>query len=262
MDSPPGHPAILRIRAPNPSPMALDGTNTYVVGAAPAWVIDPGPDDPGHIAAIQDAASSRGGIAGVLLTHSHADHTAGVEALGAPLAWGRIGERDETTLQPDATAVAPASDAIQEVGPFRVVPTPGHSADHVCFVWEDVCFCGDLVLGRGSSIVLPAAWGGSLALYLRSLERVRELGCSLLAPGHGPWIADPESKLAEYREHRLARERALLAELDAGERSRERLLDRVWGDVPADLRVAAALTMQAHFEKLAAEGRLPDDLRD
>lgn len=262
MDSPPGHPAILRILAPNPGPMTLEGTNTYVVGAAPAWVIDPGPDDPAHVAAIQDAASSRGGIGGVLLTHSHADHTGAVAALDAPLAWGSIGDRDETNLLPDAVAVAPESDATREVGPFRVVPTPGHAADHVCFLWEDVCFCGDLVLGRGSSIVLPAAWGGSLALYLRSLERIRALAPKLLAPGHGPWITDPEAKLAEYRDHRLARERALLAELDAGERSRARLLERVWHDVPQELRLAAALTMQAHFEKLAAEGRLPNDLRD
>ena len=256
----PGRPEILLIRAPNPGPMTLEGTNTYLVGSGPAWVIDPGPDDPAHLAAIEGAAAARGGIGGVLLTHSHADHTAAVEALGAPLAWGEVGARDELSLEPNATAVAPESDAVREVGPFRVVPTPGHSADHVCFVWRDVCFCGDLVLGRGSSIVLPRAWGGSLSLYLRSLERVRELGCALLAPGHGPWITDPEEKLAEYREHRLDRERALLVALEEGERSRARLLDRVWHDVPAALRPAAALTLEAHLEKLGEEGRLPEDL--
>ena len=143
-----------------------------------------------------------------------------------------------------------------QVGPFTVVPTPGHAADHVCFVLGDVCFCGDLILGGGSSIVPPAAGGGSLADYMRSLAAVGALDARLLAPGHGPWITDPAAKIAEYTEHRLARERALVAALDAGERSRSRLLDEAWADVPDPMRPAAALAMQAHLEKLAAEGRL------
>ena len=143
-----------------------------------------------------------------------------------------------------------------EIGPFTVVPTPGHAADHVCFVLGDVCFCGDLILGTGSSIVPPAGGGGSLADYMRSLEAVGALGAGLLAPGHGPWITDPAAKVAEYTEHRLARERALVAALDAGERSRARLLDAAWADVPEPMRPAAAIAMQAHLEKLAAEGRL------
>ena len=91
-----------------------------------------------------------------------------------------------------------------------------------------------------------------------SLRRVGDLGAGLLAPGHGPWITDPAAKVSEYIEHRESRERALLAALDSGERSRERLLEIVWSDVPDVLRPAAAVAMQAHLEKLAAEGRLPD----
>lgn len=242
--------------------MTLAGTNTYVVGAAPCWVIDPGPDHAGHVVAVRDAGESRGGIEGVVLTHSHADHSAGVERLGAPLAWGEVGEVDETAAlatSPDPDPGPPpvaGSPSGSRVGPFEVVPTPGHAGDHVAFVWEDVCFCGDLVLGEGSSIVPSRAFGGSLGDYLESLRRVRELGVATLAPGHGPVIADPAAKIDEYLDHRGEREDRLMAALDAGERSRARLLETVWDDVPEVLRPAAAVAMQAHLEKLQEEGRV------
>jgi glyoxylase-like metal-dependent hydrolase (beta-lactamase superfamily II) len=213
--------------------MTLAGTNSYVVGSDPAYVIDPGPEDAGHVAALREEAERRGGLGGVLLTHSHADHSAAAPLLDAP----RV-----------------------ESGPFEVVPTPGHAEDHVCFLLDRVCFTGDLILGEGSTFVPPD--GGSLASYLDSLHRVEELDLELLCPGHGPFVSDPRAKIREYIDHRLDRERKLLAALDAGERSRAGLLDAAWDDVPADLRAVAALVMEAHLEKLAAEGRLPDDLRD
>jgi glyoxylase-like metal-dependent hydrolase (beta-lactamase superfamily II) len=212
--------------------MTLEGTNTYVVGEAPAYVIDPGPADEGHIASVRAAAQERGGVAGVLLTHSHGDHADGVALLGAPIA----------------------------DGPFESIPTPGHAEDHVCFVADGVCFTGDLILGAGSTIVAPG--GGSLAAYLDSLHRIGELDLELLCPGHGPYVTDPRAKVAEYVEHRLDRERRLVAALDAGERSRARLLERAWDDVPPELRPMAAIAMDAHLEKLEAEGRLPADLQD
>ena len=260
----PGHVAeepsgrdLARIRADNPGPMTLTGTNTYVVGRDPAWVIDPGPDDEGHIEVVRAEGEARGGIAGVLLTHSHADHSAGVERLGASLLWGAVSATDETSWQPDAER-RPANEAPAD---FEVVPTPGHAADHACFIWQDVCFCGDLILGEGSTIVPPAGFGGSLSDYLVSLERVRELDASLFAPGHGEWIADPRAKIDEYLAHRAEREAKLLAAFERGERSREALLDAAWDDVPDVLRRAAAMVMQAHLEKLEREGRLdPSDL--
>ena len=230
-DSPPGRPDVTRIVAPNPSAMTLEGTNSYVVASPEGdWVIDPGPVDDGHLAAIRSAAGE-GGIAGILLTHSHFDHSAAVPSLGAPL-------------------VAP------QAGPFEVLPTPGHSEDHVCYIAGEVCFCGDLILGAGSSFVPPD--GGSLAAYIDSLRALRAIGAGVLCPGHGPYILDPEARIDEYLAHRLDRERKLLEALAAGERSRSRLLERAWDDVPAELRPAAAVVMQAHLEKLEAEGRLPD----
>jgi glyoxylase-like metal-dependent hydrolase (beta-lactamase superfamily II) len=274
IDPAPGHDDIVRIVAANPGPMTLEGTNTYVVGTDPAWVIDPGPAIAEHIDAVREVAEGRGGIAGVLLTHSHADHTAGVEMLGVEVLVGRVSDEDETVLSapPEAGSAdgsildrgshgTPGQDPSARLGPFTLLPSPGHAADHVCFLREDgVVFCGDLILGHGSSIVPPRAMGGSLADYMRSLEALAELEPSLLAPGHGPWITDPAAKIAEYLEHRRERERALLAALDAGERDRERLLDAAWADVPEPMRPAAAAAMQAHLEKLDAEGRLPSEL--
>jgi glyoxylase-like metal-dependent hydrolase (beta-lactamase superfamily II) len=254
----PGHPAIVRVRASNPGPMTLTGTNTYVVGAAPAWVIDPGPADPGHIELVREVGETRGGIAGVLLTHSHSDHNEGCGMLGTEVVVGSAEPVEE--LADRAEDRGQRTEDRFAVGPFQVIPTPGHATDHLAFAYGEVCFCGDLVLGEGSSIVPPAAAGGSLADYMRSLDAVAALGASLLCPGHGDWITDPAAKLAEYGAHRRERERLLVEALEAGRRGEDELLDAAWSDVPAPMRPAAALAMRAHLEKLAAEGRLPGDL--
>jgi glyoxylase-like metal-dependent hydrolase (beta-lactamase superfamily II) len=239
VDTAPGRPEIARIVAPNPGPMTLEGTNTYVVLRDPAFVIDPGPDDQGHIDAVAAEAERRGGMGGVLLTHSHGDHSAGAARLAAPVMWG---------------------DGASDPGPLTAVPTPGHAQDHVCFVLDRTCFSGDLILGEGSSYVPPD--GGSLAAYMDSLRRVQALEIDLICPGHGPFVTDPAAKIAEYLAHRLEREQKLVAALDAGERSRARLLEAAWDDVPDELRGPAAQVMQAHLSKLESEGRLPSDLRD
>lgn len=273
----PGHPEVVRIRAPNPGPMTLSGTNTYVVGSQPAWVIDPGPADPGHIAEVRDVAEARGGIGGVVLTHSHLDHNEGVAMLGAGLACGHAEGFDDVAamlgrqVEPPRAVVGAEGEV---VGPFRAFATPGHATDHAVFLLETgsrhaeapdataspVVFCGDLVLGEGSTIVPPHAGGGSLADYMRSLELLVGLGAALICPGHGPWITDPAAKVAEYAAHRRERERLLVAALDAGRRSSDELLDAAWSDVPEPMRPAAALALRAHLEKLEEESRLPADL--
>lgn len=234
-------PDVQLIVAPNPGPMTLEGTNTYLVGRGPAIVIDPGPEDRGHIEAVRKAGEERGGIEGVLVTHSHEDHVGGVELLGI-----------EPTRPADG----------EVVGGLKTLATPGHAEDHLCFLTGTILFCGDLILGEGSTIVPPADQGGSLADYMDSLRRLAGLDLDLIYPGHGPAIADPAAKIAEYIEHRESRERRLLAALERGERSRMALLKEVWDDVPEQLLPAAAYAMQAHLEKLEAEGRLLDGLSE
>jgi glyoxylase-like metal-dependent hydrolase (beta-lactamase superfamily II) len=226
---------VVRVRAANPSPLTLDGTNTYVVGR---WVVDPGPADPAHVDAVLGAAGE--GIEGIVLTHGHSDHAGAAESLSE-----RAG---------GAPVVLPGEG--NEVGPFRALATPGHSPDHVCLVMERICFCGDTVLGEGSVFISPGE--GSLSAYLASLRRLRELDLEVLCPGHGPYVFDPRAKLDEYIAHRLDRERRLVEALEDGLRTRDELLDRAWSDAPAALRPAAALSMQAHLEKLAEEDRLPE----
>jgi glyoxylase-like metal-dependent hydrolase (beta-lactamase superfamily II) len=224
--------------APNPGPMTLEGTNTYLYGAEPCIAIDPGPDDAGHLDAVCAAGEERGGIGLVLLTHSHGDHADGAGRLGV-----------EVVLPGDG----------EEHGGLRALATPGHAADHVCFLTADgVCFSGDLVLGEGSTFVPPD--GGSLAAYMASLRLLQAEPIELICPGHGAWVTDPPAKLTEYVEHREMRERRLLAALERGERSKAALLADAWSDVPTELRPAAALVMDAHLQKLEAEGRLPGDL--
>ena len=240
MSEAPGHPEVLRIVAPNPGPMTLEGTNAYLYGADPCVVIDPGSEDESHLEAIRTAAAERGGIGLVLLTHSHGDHAAGADRLGAEVVLPGDGETH---------------------GGLRALATPGHAADHVCFLGEGgVCFSGDLVLGLGSTIVPPG--GGSLAAYMNSLALLQAEEIELICPGHGPWITDPDAKLAEYVEHRQMRERRLLAALDRGERSRAALLAEAWDDIPIELLPMAAMAMEAHLEKLEGEGRLPGELSE
>jgi len=218
--------------------MTLEGTNTYLYGSGPCVVIDPGPDDAGHLNAVRTAAEDRGGIGLVLLTHGHGDHSEGAGRLEAEVVLPEEGE---------------------EHGGLRAIATPGHAPDHVCLMTDDgVCFSGDLVLGSGSTFVPPD--GGSLSAYMDSLRRMQAEPIELICPGHGPWITEPTAKLAEYVEHREMRERRLLAALERGERSRKALLAEAWSDVPVELRPAAEMVMQAHLDKLATEGRVATDL--
>jgi len=228
---------VWRVRAANPSPLTLDGTNTYGAGG---WVVDPGPDDEAHLDAV--LAASDGGIDGIVLTHSHVDHSEGAESLAS-----RAG----------GVPVVLPSDG-EEVGPFRAIATPGHAPDHVCLLFGRVCFAGDTVLGEGSVFIAPGE--GSLAAYLDSLRRLRNLDLEVLCPGHGPYVWDPAAKLDEYIAHRLERERLLVEALAGGARTEDQLLDHAWSDVPQHLRAAAGLTLRAHLEKLGDEGRLPHDL--
>ena len=239
---------VTLVRADNPGPFTLSGTNTWLVGRDPCFVVDPGPLLAEHVDTIIAAARVRGGVGGIALTHDHADHAEAVAAL-----------RDAAGVPPVAAARFPGDVTLADgdaFGPLRAVATPGHAPDHLAFVAGDVCFTGDAVLGEGSVFVAPDP--GALRGYLAGLERLRALDLGVLCPGHGPPVADPAAKLDGYLAHRRDRERRLVAALGDGLRGAGELLDRVWDDAPAALRPAAAVTLAAHLDKLAEEGRLPD----
>jgi glyoxylase-like metal-dependent hydrolase (beta-lactamase superfamily II) len=252
-------PHVARLTAPNPSLMTGRGTNTYLVGGpgqGDLAVIDPGPDDAGHVEAIMAEAAALGGRPVVILvTHSHLDHLPGAFALkrraGVPIAaYAPILDVDIQLRHDQRLTIAGR--------PLRALHTPGHAADHLCFLLEDdaTLFSGDLIVGEGTVVI---GRDGELDEYLRSLESLLPLNLRAILPGHGPVIEDPRGKIEEYIAHRLERERKLLAALDRGLRRRGELLDAAWDDAPPELRPAALLTLDAHLEKLRIEGRLPAD---
>jgi glyoxylase-like metal-dependent hydrolase (beta-lactamase superfamily II) len=244
----PGRDDLVGIRAANPGPFTLSGTNSWIVGRDPAWLVDPGPALLEHVEVLLAELERRGGLGGIALTHDHADHTEAVPAIRgrfakAPLAAAR-GEVDIELGEGD------------EFGPLTVTRTPGHAPDHLAFVTGNAALTGDAVLGEGSVFIFPDP--GALAGYLQGLERLRRRRLELLCPGHGPVVLDADAKLTEYIEHRLDRERRLVAALDGGKRTVNELLDDVWDDVPEMLRPAAAVTLAAHLDKLEEEGRVPE----
>lgn len=240
---------VALVRADNPGPYTLAGTNTWVVGRGPAWVVDPGPALASHLDALAAELERRGGLGGIVLTHDHPDHADAAvplrERLGADA--------------PIAAAHGPVDVHLRDgapAGPLTTVATPGHAPDHLAFALGPIAFSGDAVLGAGSALLIPAP--GALAAYLASLERLAALEPTVICPGHGPLIVDPRAKLAAYRAHRLARERRVLDALRRGRRTADELLADAWDELPDALRPAAAATLRAHLDKLADEGRLPE----
>jgi glyoxylase-like metal-dependent hydrolase (beta-lactamase superfamily II) len=239
---------VTGIRAQNPGPFTLSGTNSWLVARDPTWLVDPGPALDEHLDALVGEIEARGGLGGVALTHDHLDHR---EALPA------IRER-----YPDAPFAAARGDADVQLddgvrfGPMEVVRISGHAPDHVAFVYGDAVLTGDAVLGEGSVFITPDP--GALTGYLAGLRELSERKPRIICPGHGPLVEDAMAKLDEYVEHRLDRERRLIDALAGGKRSVEELLDEVWDDAPAILRPAASVTLAAHLDKLEEEGRLPE----
>ncbi|HEY5986328.1 MAG TPA: MBL fold metallo-hydrolase [Streptosporangiaceae bacterium] len=250
------------VLAPNPSPMTLDGTNTWVVaepGSQHAVVVDPGPDDERHLRRVHDQVTAAGQtVARILLTHSHSDHAAGAAAFaaltGAPVLAAdpafRLGDEG---LPPGATVTAAGCE-------IRVLATPGHSADSVCLhlTADGALLTGDTVLGRGTTVI---AGDGNLADYLSSLGRLRalatEAGLAVLLPGHGPVLTDPAGTLDYYIAHRRERLAEITDALAAGDRTVAEIVARVYADVDSSLRRYAEWSVRAQLEYLRAMGRVP-----
>jgi glyoxylase-like metal-dependent hydrolase (beta-lactamase superfamily II) len=252
-------PLVARVLAPNSSGMTLDGTNTYVVGApgsGQAVVVDPGPADEAHLAAVEGVLATRDArVVAVLVTHHHGDHAEAAQPWGARFG-APVAAASAAVAGPDGRVLAPGEQLRLAGTTIGVVATPGHTADHLAFRLESgAVLVGDHVLGRGTSVVTHPE--GDVAAYLESLRRVHDLGPSALYCGHGPELTvDPTAVLDFYRAHRAYREQQLLAALAVGPRSVDQLVAEVYAAVPELLWPAAAQSTRATLAKLVTEGRV------
>jgi glyoxylase-like metal-dependent hydrolase (beta-lactamase superfamily II) len=232
------------------------GNNTWLLHGREPALIDAGVGLPAHVDAVA-ATLAGAGLVRILLTHGHPDHASGVPALLAR--WPTAIVISRSPMRPpdrhqiaDEGALIPAGDTS-----LRVIGTPGHAPDHLCFFDERSrdLFCGDLVR-LGGTVVIPASQGGNLRQYLESLHRVRSLGPRRLLPGHGPIVDDPAALIDEYLAHRAERDRQILDAVRAGARTPEEIVAQVYQELPAALRSAAADSVAAHLIKLREDGRL------
>ena len=267
---------VLRVTAPNASAFTFKGTNSYIVGRDTLAVIDPGPDDSGHLGALLRAINGRH-VSHILLTHTHVDHSllvpALVERTGArtvaegphraarPLLDGEIDPLDasaDRAFAPDI--VLGDGEAIEGDGwQLRAVATPGHTMNHLAFAFEGtgILFSGDHVMGWSTSIVAPP--DGSMPHYMASLDRLLAREDALYLPGHGGAIERPRPYVKGLKTHRIMREGAILDRVRAGDGTILRMVERIYHSTDKRLHGAAALSVLAHLEDLVARGLVQAD---
>lgn len=250
------------ILAPNPSPMTLEGTNTWLIGEPgtdTVVVVDPGPADENHVQRVARVLTEHGQrLALILLTHGHHDHSGGARRL-AELTGAAVRALDPAhRLGGEGLS---GGDVVTAAGcELHVVASPGHSADSLCFLLPaDGALCtGDTVLGRGTAVI---AHDGDLGEYLRSLDRLRALADAapvrVLLPGHGPLLTDPAGTLDYYIAHRAQRLAEVSAALEAGDRTVQQIVARVYAGVDPAVLTFAAWSVRAQLKYLAECGALP-----
>ena len=272
-------PGLRRVLAPNPSPLTGAGTNSYILGQERVAVIDPGPDDPAHLAALLAALAPGERVGWIVLTHSHRDHAglarALADATGAPmLGFGPVEAGRSAVMAALAGTGLQGSEGV--VGGFtpdetlghgatldgdgwrlQALHTPGHMANHLCLRWGAAVFSGDHVMGWASTLVSPPE--GDMGQYMASLDALEGVGAARLYPGHGAPVADPAARIAELRAHRRMREGQIITALADGPADCTTLAARLYTDTPPALLGAAARNVLAHLIDLHSRGMVTTD---
>ncbi|WP_309092752.1 MBL fold metallo-hydrolase [Phenylobacterium sp.] len=267
-------PLIRRVIANNPSAFTFVGTGTYIVGRGEVAVIDPGPDDPAHLAAILAAVAGER-VTQILITHHHSDHSPLArplqDATGAPIIGCAVAHpeaADESVVRMEAdhdTAFRPdvsvcAGGTISGPGwTLEAIPTPGHTSNHICYALqeENCLFSGDHIMGWSTTVITPP--DGDMTAYLESLDLIRARGFDTLWPTHGPPIREVAAFIDAYRAHRQERIDQIVHALQAGPASIAELVPRLYADVDPRLWPAASRSMLAAMIHLEREGRIRNE---
>ncbi|MGR9535693.1 MBL fold metallo-hydrolase [Rhizobium leguminosarum] len=267
---------VERVTVNNPGPFTFFGTNSYIVGSSSVAVIDPGPEDEAHFQALMAALAGRA-VTHIFVSHTHRDHSPLARRLQAatgavtvgqgphrparPLRDGEINpfaESSDLSFVPDM-ALSDGESISGDGWALRAVLTPGHTANHAAFALEgrDILFSGDHVMAWSTSIVAPP--DGSMADYMASLERLIARDDRLLLPGHGGPVTEPAGFLRALKAHRLRREQAVLARVQAGDTQIAEMVKVIYRDTDPKLHGAAALSVLAHIEDLMERGEIAAD---
>jgi glyoxylase-like metal-dependent hydrolase (beta-lactamase superfamily II) len=252
---------VWRLTCANPGVMTGPGTNTYLLGGGERWsIVDPGPASERHLRAMLAAAPGR--IERILITHTHPDHSPGALALQAVTGAELIGRTSghargqDASFQPGRQPEDGDRLGLADGMTLRVLHTPGHAANHLCYLLEQerLLFTGDHVI-HGSTVLIDPP-DGDMSAYLASLERLLGEDLQYLAPGHGSLMPQPHAAVRALIRHRLRRESKVLTALrDSGPSGLAALVTRVYDDVPAERHALAERSLLAHLLKLEAEGR-------
>ncbi|MBY4592317.1 MULTISPECIES: MBL fold metallo-hydrolase [Rhizobium] len=267
---------VERVTVNNPGPFTFFGTNSYIVGSSSVAVIDPGPEDEAHFQALMAALAGRA-VTHIFVSHTHRDHSPLARRLQAatgavtvgqgphrparPLRDGEINpfaESSDLSFVPDIT-LSDGETLSGDGWALTAVLTPGHTANHAAFALEgqDILFTGDHVMAWSTSIVAPP--DGSMADYMASLERLIARDDRLLLPGHGGPVTEPAGFLKALKAHRLGREQAVLARVQAGDTQIAEMVKVIYRDTDPKLHGAAALSVLAHIENLMERGEIAAD---
>jgi glyoxylase-like metal-dependent hydrolase (beta-lactamase superfamily II) len=257
-------PGIARVLAHNPSAFTYYGTQTYLIGSEEVAVVDPGPDLPEHVDALEQAIGGRR-VAAIMCTHTHRDHSpasrplaerTGAPLIGcAPLALETVGPRADAAFDGDYSPdiVLEDGQTLEVDGkPVFVVATPGHTSNHLCFAYEGALLTGDHVMGWSTTVVVPP--DGDMAAYMQSLEKLRQRQDRTYYPAHGPPVTNPQQYVRGLIGHRMQREKQILRLVGEKPRDIPDIVANAYPGLDPRLTVAAGGSVWSHLLDLERRG--------